>query len=171
MDRSRSGWKNEFKPNAVQRFIHRFLMVRQVTLFFAPRIHRLDTAILNLTEGKYTASEIIGWPIIQLTTIGAKTKQPRMMPLIGLRHGEKIGLVASSFGRPRNPGWYYNLKAHPECKVQYKGQFGKYTAREAEGEERERYWQLAVSYYAGYETYRERAVHRRIPVMVLEPKK
>ncbi len=48
---------------------------------------------------------------------------------------------------------------------------GKYTARETEGEEREKYWQLAVAYYQGYAQYEIRAAHRRIPVMILEPAK
>lgn len=158
-------------PNSVQRLIHRLLMLRPVTAFFAPRMHRLDQAILNITKGKYTISEIVGWPVIQLTTTGAKTNQPRTVPLIGLLNGEKIGLVASNFGGTHNPGWYYNLKAHRACEVRYHGQSRNYTAHEAEGEEREKYWQLAVSYYAGYEKYRARAAHRYIPIMVLMPAK
>jgi deazaflavin-dependent oxidoreductase (nitroreductase family) len=159
------------KPNVVQRFLHRFLMLRPVTAFFAPRVHHLDQAILQLTRGKFTISEILGWDIIQLTTVGAKTKQPRTMPLVGLFDSEQIALIASSFGREHNPGWYYNLKAHPECDVVFGGKSGKFIAHEAEGDEYEHYWHLAVSYYAGYEKYKERAVHRHIPVMVLEPKK
>ena len=49
------------------------------------------------------------------------------------------------------------------------GLTGEYIAREAEGEERERLWEEAVDYYAGYATYRERAGSRVIPVVVLEP--
>lgn len=157
------------KPNAFQKFLHRFVMLRQVTAFFAPRIHQVDKAILKLTGGKYTLSEFLGWNIIQLTTIGAKTAQPRTMPLIALFDGEKIALIASSFGRAHNPGWYYNLKIHPECRVQFNGRTETCIARQAEGEEREKYWQLALSYYAGYEAYKARA-GRKIPVMVLEPK-
>ena len=93
------------------------------------------------------------------------------MPLIGLFDGEKIALIASSFGREHNPAWYHNLKAHPECQVHSNERMGTYIAREAEGEEYKKYWQLGVSYYEGYEKYKERASHRRIPVMVLEPKK
>lgn len=159
------------EPNGFQKLLHRFLMIRPVTAFFAPRAHQLDKAILKLTKGKYTISEILGWPMIQLITIGARTNQPRTVPLIGLIDGEKIALIASSFGRGHNPGWYYNLKAHPECDVQANGRSGKYIARETEGGERDKYWQLALSYYMGYEKYKERAAHRRIPVMVLEPKK
>jgi F420H(2)-dependent quinone reductase len=80
-------------------------------------------------------------------------------------------LIGSNFGQKNNPGWYYNLKANPECEVQFRGRSEKYLARETVGEEREKYWQLAVSYYRGYEIYKTRAAHRQIPVMILEPAK
>ena len=145
-------------------------MLQPVTAFIAPIIHRVDIAILKLTQGKYTISEFAGWNIIQLTTIGAKTNQPRTMPLVGVFDDEKIALIASSFGRAHNPGWYYKLKANPHCQVSFKGKSGEYLAREAEGEEYERYFQMAVSQYGGYQKYKERAAHRHIPVMVLESK-
>jgi deazaflavin-dependent oxidoreductase (nitroreductase family) len=158
------------KPNAIQKLLHRFFMLRPVTAFFASRIHRLDKMILAFTNGKYTGAEILGWNIIQLTTLGAKTHQPRTTPLVGLFNDEKIGLIASSFGHEHNPAWYYNLKAHPECEVTFKGKSRKYIARELNGDEYDHYWQLAVSFYAGYQKYKERAMHRHIPVMLLEPK-
>ncbi len=159
------------KPNAFQKLIHQIVMLRPVTAFFAPRTHRLDQAVLKLTNGRYTASEILGWQIVNITTIGAKSNQPRTMPLIGIMDNEKIAVIASSFGREHNPGWYYNMKAHPECDVLFNGRLGKYIAREVEGDEYEKYWQMALSFYKGYEKYKERAAHRHIPVMVLEPKK
>ena len=159
------------KPNAFQRLIHQVVMLRPVTAFFAPVIHKVDKAILKLTKGKYTISEFAGWNIIQLTTIGAKTKQPRTMPLVGVFDDEKIALIATSFGREHNPGWYYNLKTNPICNVIFKGKSGNYVAHETEGAEYERYFQMAISQYAGYQKYRERSPHRHIPVIVLEPKK
>jgi deazaflavin-dependent oxidoreductase (nitroreductase family) len=159
------------RPNAVQKLLHRFIMLRPVTDFFAPRVHHLDNAVLKLTRGKYTAVEILGWNVIQLTTIGAKSQQPRTVPLVGIFDGEKIALIASSFGRHQNPSWYYNLKANPECKVLFKGKSLKYVARETDGNECQRYFQMAVDQYSGYQSYRERASHRHIPVMLLEPKK
>lgn len=158
------------KPNDLQKLIHRFVMWQPVTAFFAPRAHQADKLILKVTRGKFTLSEILGWNIIQLTTIGARSGQPRTLPLIGLFDGGRIALIASSFGRRQNPAWYYNLKSHPECEVQSAKGSGTYLAREAEGEEYQKYWQLGVSYYAGYEKYKERAAHRHIPVIVLEPK-
>lgn len=158
------------KPNGFQKLLHRILMLRPVTAFAAPRVHRIDQAILKLTKGKFTISKILGWNIIQLTTRGAKTNQPRTMPLVSVLDGEKIAFIASSFGRKQNPGWYYNLKAHPDCEVKFNGRSGSYIAHEAAGEEYERYWQMAVSLYEGYDKYKQRAAHRHIPVMVLEPK-
>jgi deazaflavin-dependent oxidoreductase (nitroreductase family) len=93
------------------------------------------------------------------------------MPLIATLDGENIGLIASSFGRKHNPGWYYNLKAHPECEVELNGRSRSCIAREVDGEEYKKYWELGVAVYAGYAKYKERAAHRHIPVMVLEPKK
>ena len=159
------------KPNAVQKLLHRFFMLQSITAFFAPRVHRMDQAILRLTGGKFTATEILGWNIIQLRTIGAKTNQPRTTPLIGMFDQDKIALIASSFGRKHNPGWYYNLRAHPECEVRFSAHAGTYLAREAIGEEYDLSWQMAVSFYTGYEKYQQRASYRHIPVIVLEPKK
>ena len=144
-------------------------MIRPVTAFFAPRIHRLDKAVMEWTHGKHSFAEMLGWPIIEITTIGAKTGKPRTMPLIGVVAGEKIALIASSFGREHNPGWYYNLKKNPECEVLSGGRTGRYVARELEGDDYDHYWRLAVSYYVGYERYKERASHRHIPVLLLEP--
>ena len=122
------------KPNTFQKLLHRIVMLRSVSAFFAPRVHILDKAVLKWTRGKYTAAGILGWNIIQLTTTGAKTNQPRTMPLVGVFDEDKIALVASSFGRKHNPGWYYNLKAHPECDISYNGHAKKYVACEIAGE-------------------------------------
>ena len=159
------------RPNAFQRFVHRFLMLRPVSVFLARVLHHLDAFVLRLTRGKYTVTQVVGLPIIQLTTIGAKTGQARTIPLVSLIDGEKIVVIGSNFGQKHNPSWYYNLKAYPECEVHFNGRTDKYIARETDGDEREKYWQLAVSYYKGYDVYKIRAAHRKIPVMVLEPRK
>lgn len=156
------------RPNAFQRLVHRLLMLRPVSAFLARVLYRVDSFLLNHTVGKYTITQLVGLPIIMLTAKGAKTGQLRTLPLLSLIDGDKIAIVGSNFGRKNNPGWYYNLKANPECTVQFNGRTATYKAREVVGPERERYWQLAVSYYKGYEAYKIRAAHRKIPIMVLE---
>lgn len=146
-------------------------MLRPVTAFFAPWLHRLDGFALKATNNKHTISELMGWTIVQLFSVGARTGRRYRTPLIGILDGERIGLIASNFGRAGHPGWYYNLRKHPECEVRVNGRLGRYLAREADGEEREKFWRMAVSCYEGYEKYQQRAAPRRIPVMVLEPVK
>ncbi|MBI5945456.1 MAG: nitroreductase family deazaflavin-dependent oxidoreductase [Chloroflexi bacterium] len=159
------------KPNAFQKLLHRILMLQPVSAFLAISLYRIDKLILKYSKGKHTIAELAGLPMTQITTTGAKTGERRTMPLVSLLDGEKIALIGSNFGQKNNPGWYYNLKACPECTVQINGKPAQYVARQAEGEEREKYWSMAVSYYKGYEVYKIRAAHRQIPVMVLEPAK
>ncbi len=104
-----------------------------------------------------------------LTTIGRKSGQPRDIPLLFARDGGNIVLIASNVGRPKNPAWFYNLTANPECTVRAGGKKLTCTARRAEGEERERLWRAAVAVYPGYEDYAKRTT-RDIPVMVLTPR-
>ncbi len=158
------------QPNSIQKLSHRFLMLKPISALLAKILYRADNFLLWATRGKLTVTRIVGLQVIQLTTKGAKTGKLRVMPLIGFPDGEKIALIASYFGGEHNPGWYYNLKANPECEARINGRIGKYVAREVFDEEREKYFQLATSYYAGYQKYRERAAHRHIPVMVLESK-
>jgi deazaflavin-dependent oxidoreductase (nitroreductase family) len=158
------------KPNACQKAIHGILMLKPVSILLSKVLYRADNFLLRATNGKLTVTRIVGLPIVQLTTKGAKTGKPRTMPLLSVPDGEKIALIASYFGGKHNPGWYYNLKSNPECEVRMNGETRKYLARESFGEERERYFQMGISYYAGYAKYKERAAHRHIPVMVLEPK-
>ncbi|HSG44800.1 MAG TPA: nitroreductase/quinone reductase family protein [Anaerolineales bacterium] len=167
-----AGKMKPIQQNAFQKVLHRVTATRPVVDFFAPRIHRIDLFVLKLTGGKYTLAEIAGWMIIQLTTIGAKTGQERTLPLLAGVDGDTIALIASSFGRERNPGWYYNLKKNPECKITYKGNSSTYVAREVSGDEYDTYWKVVSSTYpSGYAYYRTLVSRRHIPVMVLEPKK
>jgi deazaflavin-dependent oxidoreductase (nitroreductase family) len=156
-------------PNALQKLLHRFLMLRPVSALLAISLYRMDTLVLKFSKGKHTVAEIVGLPMIQITTTGAKTGEARTMPLVSLIDGEKIALIGSNFGRKANPGWYYNLKKNPQCTALVNGNMQNYLARETNGEERQKYWDKAVSLYKGYELYRIRAAHRQIPVMILEP--
>ena len=112
-------------------------------------------------------SILSGLQVVVLTATGAKTGEPRTTPLAALFDEDKVVLIASDFGSPRHPAWYYNLRANPEVKVSIYGQEGNYQAREAMGDERDKYWEMAVASYPGYEKYAQQAGERTIPVMVL----
>ncbi len=109
-----------------------------------------------------------GIPVLLLTSIGRKSGQPRIAPLLYIEDGANIILVASRGGLPKNPLWYKNLQATPECEVQIKRRKRKMRARTANPEERERLWPKLVDHYrdfASYATWTERV----IPVVILEP--
>jgi proline iminopeptidase len=108
-----------------------------------------------------------GSKILLLTTTGRKSGEPRTMPLIFGEDGDRLVLVASKGGHPEHPAWYKNLKAHPEVEVQLKADVFTARARDAEGEERERLWEMMVGEWPPYDDYKERT-DREIPVVILE---
>jgi deazaflavin-dependent oxidoreductase (nitroreductase family) len=149
---------------------HQFLALRPISWLMARILHRADAFLLRLSGGRMTFAQLTGLPIIEVTTIGAKSGKQRTLPLTGLPDGDKYALIASNFGQAHHPGWYYNLKANPECIVRKDGHSGTYIAREADESESKYYYDMAISYHIAYAAYKQRAAHRQIPVMVLEPK-
>ncbi len=130
---------------------------------------RFDPFLLQATRGRLSSSSLFGYPVLMLTSTGAKTGLPRRVAVTFFRDGDRIVIVASRGGMGKHPGWYHNLKAHPEAEVLLDGASRACTAYEAAGEERERLWTLACDHFAGFEAYQKRAGDRQIPVMVLTP--
>jgi deazaflavin-dependent oxidoreductase (nitroreductase family) len=108
-------------------------------------------------------------PVCLLTTTGRTSGQPRTVPLCYVRDGERVVLIASQGGLPGNPQWYRNLLANPDVAIEVGRARRSYRAREAEGDERERLWALAVATYADFASYQS-WTQRRIPVVVCEPR-
>ena len=104
-----------------------------------------------------------------LTTTGRKSGNPLVLPLIYRPTGTGgYCIIASKGGAPAHPAWYLNLAADPKVGVQVASDKFQAVARVAEGEERDRLWQLMVDYYAPYTDY-QAATEREIPVVVLDP--
>ena len=154
-----------------QRLTHRVAASGPGSWFFARTAHHLDRVTLRLSGGQTTMTAILaGLPVATVTTTGAKSGQPRSVPLVVITDGDRLILFASNFGQAHYPGWYYNLRAHPQATLTVDGQTREYTAREAMGAERDRLWQEAVALYAGYAAYQRRIGDKRhVPVMVLTP--
>ena len=133
-------------------------------------LHHIDAVLLNLTGKSVSLTSLLaGLPVIMLTTTGAKSGQIRQKPLVAIADGEKLILIASSFGSNRHPAWYYNLTANPTAVVSIRHQTATYHARRSVGLERDRYWQMAKDLYHGFSLYERRAGTREIPILVLEP--
>jgi deazaflavin-dependent oxidoreductase (nitroreductase family) len=107
-------------------------------------------------------------PVIVLTTLGAKTGKVRKTPLMRVENEGRYAVVASLGGAPKHPVWYYNVKANPRVELQDGPVKQDMTAREVTGEEKAKWWAVAVEAYPDYADY-QRKTERQIPVFVLEP--
>lgn len=156
--------------NALQRGLRQVAGTRALAWFFARVLHHLDLPVLRWTKGRrsFTAA-LTGLPVVELTTIGARSGRQRTLPIVGVPDGDRLVLIASNFGQARHPGWYYNLKASPRCRIVFRGEQQAMEAYEAAGEERQRLWDLDLTVYPARARYARRARNRVIPVMVLRP--
>jgi proline iminopeptidase len=108
-----------------------------------------------------------GSHILLLTTTGRKSGDKTTTPLIFGLDGDNPVIVASKGGAPEHPGWYKNLVKNPTAEVQIKGERFSVRPRDAEGDERERLWQMMNGEWQHYAEYAEKT-DREIPVVVLE---
>jgi deazaflavin-dependent oxidoreductase (nitroreductase family) len=107
------------------------------------------------------------WPIVVITSKGAKSGKLRKNPVMRVEHDGVYAAVASKGGTPENPTWYHNFLEHPEVDLQDKGEKHTYRVRVVEGAERAEWWERAVAQYAPYAEYQEKT-DREIPVFLLE---
>lgn len=158
------------KGNALFKLIRQLAAMQFFSRQLAGNLVHFDKLLLKLTANKHSFTSLLsGLPVVVLITTGAKTGLLRTSPLVALFEGEKVILIASSFGNARHPAWYYNLKANPRVKLLREGISGIYLAHEVDGEEREYYWQKAVQLYFGFARYQIWAGNRKIPILSLEP--
>jgi proline iminopeptidase len=108
-----------------------------------------------------------GSTILLLTTTGRRSGNRTTTPLIYGLDGDTPVIVASKGGAPEHPGWFENLSKTPGVEVQIKGDRFRARARVAEGEERERLWELMNEIWPHYDEYATKT-DREIPVVVLE---
>jgi deazaflavin-dependent oxidoreductase (nitroreductase family) len=131
---------------------------------------RLDGVVYAVTGGRATFSSwAADLPLLMLTTTGARTGRRRSLPVLGILDGDRVVVIASNYGRPRDPAWYHNLRAEPRASVAIGGVTREVRARELTGEEAERYFQRGVEMYPGFVHYRRWAGSRRIKVVSLDP--
>jgi deazaflavin-dependent oxidoreductase (nitroreductase family) len=107
-----------------------------------------------------------------LRTVGAKTGQPRVNALTYARDGRDYVVVASMGGAPRSPGWYHNLRAHPDAEIQVGTRRIPVTAHAVlPGDpDRDRLWQLVDRNNSGRYSQYQKLTSRPIPVVVLTPR-
>jgi deazaflavin-dependent oxidoreductase (nitroreductase family) len=129
-------------------------------------VHR---AIRGVSGGKLGWS-FSGMPVVELTTIGRKSGEPRTVMLTSpWQVGGAYVVVASRGGDPTHPAWFLNLRDNPEVEVALEGKpKQKMKARVATAEERADLWPKVTAKYKGYAGYQTKTT-REIPLVFLEP--
>ena len=101
-----------------------------------------------------------------LKTIGRKTAQARITPLIYGDTGGEVVIVASKGGADIHPAWYLNLKDHADISFQIATQAFRSSWREPAGAERDEIWSFMERLYPPYRAY-QAATARKIPLVIL----
>lgn len=137
---------------------------------------RTHVAVFRATGGRIGSRWRVGAgatkpvPTLLLDHRGRKSGKQFTTPLLYLRDGQQLVLVASQGGRADNPQWYENLQTHPETTVQLRGEgVRRVRARTADPEERARLWPRLVELYADFANYQS-WTKREIPVVILDPR-
>jgi len=157
------------RSSAFKRAMTAFALTRFGTWYSSELGARIDPWLLRATRGRvdHTLGSI---PVVLVVARGARSGRERAVPLLYFTDGDDVILIASSYGRSKTPSWYYNLKANPDVRLEGLGRSAPYLAHEAEGEDRDRLFELAKLVYTGYGSYEQRTSGtRRIPVMRLSP--
>lgn len=106
--------------------------------------------------------------ILLLHHRGAKTRNPRVNPVVFTTVGEDFAIFASNAGRPANPDWYVNLVAHPRTSIEVGSETIEVVARVAPRDERAAIWEPWKVKMPGFAEYERTAAPRDIPVVILE---
>lgn len=124
-------------------------------------------SIAYRATGGMIGRRLVGNDMLLLTTKGAKTGSDHTVPLLYLRDGHRLIVVASYGGRNHHPQWYLNLVANPRATVRIGRSVERVEASTMGPDDRARWWPRVVEAFGDYATYQSRT-EREIPLVWLE---
>jgi deazaflavin-dependent oxidoreductase (nitroreductase family) len=104
-------------------------------------------------------------PILQ-ATLAQASRSGAVRPVCYSRDGDRLVVIASRGGAPRNPPWYYNLVANPTVTVEVRTEKFKARAEQVFGSERTRLFDAAAEILSLFSDYQKKT-SRKIPVLTL----
>ena len=128
----------------------------------------------NIAEFRANHGKVGGYfegaPLLLLHTVGRRSGKPRVNPIMYLKDGERYLVFASKSGADTNPDWYYNLKAHPDVKIEVGDETIDVHAEEITGSEHDTLYKRHATLYPTFAEY-QRQTKRIIPVVALTKRK
>lgn len=130
----------------------------------------LESFAARLTGGRLGPLSGVVVPSLTLHTIGARSGEPRETRLMCCPLDDGVIYVTgSNFARPEHPAWTWNLLAHPDAEIDYRGERRLVRAELVTDEERDETWRILEENWPGYRGY-ERASGRVLRVFRLVPR-
>jgi deazaflavin-dependent oxidoreductase (nitroreductase family) len=118
-------------------------------------------------NGGKVGGQFTGFPLLLLTSTGAKSGALRVNPVAYFDIDAKIYVVGSSAGRERDPAWAFNVRAHPAASIEIGSDPPRsVTARELPRAERDSIYAVVAERAPGFSDYETRT-DRLIPVFEL----
>lgn len=128
-----------------------------------------ENIIKEFRENKGRVSMFADYPMVVLHTIGAKSGNELLVPLVlTINQAGEWLLFASFAGAQKNPAWVYNLRANPTIEVEFgESAFTADITELPEPEANEKV-NLQAKVSEQFSEYVESAAPRRIPVFRIE---
>jgi F420H(2)-dependent quinone reductase len=126
----------------------------------------LHMLLYRTTAGR-VGRRLVDNDMLLLTTTGRATGNKHTVPLLYLRDGDRLVVIASYGGRPNHPEWYRNLVANPQASVQILGVHREVEATTMTEGERSEWWPKVVAAHDGYGAYQSNT-DRQIPLVWLD---
>ena len=130
---------------------------------FVRSITVVHTAAHRATGGRLWSRLPRGGRMAFLTTMGRKSGEWRVTPLLSVQVGEEWIVTGSNGGQTRMPGWVFNARSDSRCTFEVDGETWSGHVYEVTGEERDRLYSALTGVWKFYSMY-ERKAGRYIPV-------
>ncbi|MEU8249758.1 nitroreductase/quinone reductase family protein [Nonomuraea sp. NPDC048916] len=122
--------------------------------------------LLRVTKGRIV--RLWHRQVLVLTTRGRKTGLERTVPLQFFPDGDDMIVVAANSGLSSPPGWYFNLAANPDARVEVRGRALQVHAQELTSDQAGAFWPQVLRIAPDYARFPKRT-DRDIPLVRLTP--
>jgi len=128
----------------------------------------LERLVAWLSDGRVQVSALLV-PSLVLHTVGARSGEPRDVPLMYTPDGLGRAIVAgTNFAGSRHPAWTANLLAHPDAAITVRGRRMPVRATQVPDAERDAVWERIEAQWPGYRNY-EQESGRTVRLFLLQP--
>lgn len=131
-------------------------------------LNAFNSAIVDefRSNGGKVGGPFEGATLLLLHTTGAKSGQPRLSPLAYLMIDDKMLIVGSFAGAPKDPAWVHNLRATPQAHIEVGTDAYDVDVRELPIAERDELYPKIVAVAPGFGDYQSNTT-RVIPLFEL----